>query len=69
MKSSTPSSASKTVVQKSIPRKSIISNNRRSLDIDRKVKEMRENNAAKKIQRSWREHQKSVSYIIYIFFN
>lgn len=37
-------------------------------DLELKIQEMRENIAAKKIQRSWRQHQRNVSILLYLFF-
>lgn len=43
-------------------KKLITSSNRKDSDLELKAQEMRENIAAKKIQRTWRHHQKCVSH-------
>ena len=66
-KSSLASTSSKSALVKSGSKKIITSCNRKISDLELKIQEMRENIAAKKIQRTWRHHQKYVSHSFFMF--
>lgn len=60
MKSKLP--VTRPVIKKMSSNKTAVKVSTKAEDLERKVQEMRENIAAKKIQRSWRQHQKDVSF-------